>query len=44
MLNGDLCKRSAPSAEVGRRARDTRPGRERVERLLVQRAGPMIPV
>ena len=25
MLNGDLCKRSAPSAEVGRRARDTRP-------------------
>jgi hypothetical protein len=26
MLNGDLCKRSAPRAEVGRRALDTRPG------------------
>ena len=26
MLNGDLCKTSAPRAEVGRRAPDTRPG------------------
>ena len=43
MLNGDLSKRSAPRAEVGRSALDTRPGARRIERVLVQRAGPMIP-
>ena len=42
MISGDLCKMSAPRAEVDQRARDTRLGLERIERLLVQRGGPMI--
>jgi len=42
MLSGDLRKMSAPRVEVDQRARDTRLGLERIERLLVQRAGPMI--
>ena len=44
MLNGDLCKRSAPrgAKSAGVRA-TTALGLERIERLLVQRAGPMIP-
>jgi hypothetical protein len=42
MLSGDLCKMSAPRVEVDQRARDTRLGLERIERLLVQRAAPMI--
>ena len=42
MLSGDLCKMSAPRAEVDQRARDTRVRLERIERLLVQRGGPMI--
>ena len=42
MLSGDLCKRSTPRVEVDQRARDTRLGLERIERLLVQRAGPMM--
>ena len=36
MLSGDMCKTSAPRVEVDQRARDTRLGLERIERLLVQ--------
>jgi hypothetical protein len=43
MLSGDLCKRSTPRVELDQRARDTRLGLERIERLLVQRTGPMLP-
>ena len=42
MLSGHLCVRSKPRVELDQRARDTRLGLERIERLLVQRAGPMI--
>jgi hypothetical protein len=43
MLSGDLYKRSTPRVELDQRAREIRLGLERVERLLVQRAGPMLP-
>jgi hypothetical protein len=43
MLSGDQCKRSTPRVELDHRARDTRLGLERIERLLVQRTGPMLP-
>jgi hypothetical protein len=43
MLSGDLCKRSTPRVELDQRARDVRLGLERIERLLAQRAGPMMP-
>ena len=43
MLSGDLCKRSTPRVELDQRAREIRLGLERVERLLVQPAGPMLP-
>ena len=36
MLSGDLCKRSTPRAELDQRARDTRLGLERIERLVVR--------
>jgi hypothetical protein len=42
MLSGDLCKRSTSRVELDHRARDTRLGLERIERLVV-RAGPMPP-
>jgi hypothetical protein len=41
MLSGDQCKRSTPRVELDQRARDTRLGLERIERLLVRRTGPM---
>ena len=43
MLSGDLCKRSTPRVELDQRARDARRGLERIERLLAQRAGPVMP-
>jgi len=43
MLSGDLCKRGTPRVELDQRAREIRLGLERVERLLVQRAGLMLP-
>ena len=43
MLSGDLCRHSAPRIEVDQRARDTRLGLERIERLLVQRSKPTTP-
>jgi len=36
MLGGDLCKRSTPRVELDHRARDTRLGLERIERLVVR--------
>jgi len=42
MLSGDLCKRSARRVELDQRARDARLGLERIERLLMPRAGAMI--
>jgi hypothetical protein len=43
MPSGDLCKRSTPRVELDQRARDACLGLERIERLLAQRAGPMMP-
>ena len=43
MLSGDLCKGGTPRVELDQRAREIRLGLERLERLLVQRAGPMLP-
>jgi len=43
MLSGELCKKSAPRIELDQRARDSRLGLERIERLLMPRARAMIP-
>jgi hypothetical protein len=43
MLSGELCKKSAPRIELDQRARESRLGLERIERLLVRRARAMIP-
>jgi len=36
MLSGHLCVRSKPRVELDQRARDTRLGLERIERLVVR--------
>lgn len=43
MVSGDLCIKSVPRAEIDHRARDTRLGLERTERMLVPRASSIIP-
>jgi hypothetical protein len=36
MLSGHLCERSTPRVELNQRARDSRLGLERIERLVVR--------
>ena len=36
MLSGHLCERSTPRVELDQRARDTRLGLERIERLVLR--------